>query len=140
MAKRNILKVMQFLHTTTCQQNVFLSLIILTTIQVYIGYHATINLRYYKDAGRITSHTNKNTVTNSLLEDGIDQMTYQTNISTVEQPISTDLQKVFLFSSSPRSGSSYTSNILTAIPNTSYYFEPFWINAGSPSIQEVFNI
>ena len=131
---------MQFSNTCAYTPSVFLSIIILSTIQLYIGYHTIINNRYYKDVGKIPSRKDGNIVTNWFSKEKIDKITNNTNNSIVTKPIYTYPQKIFLFSSSPRSGSSYTSNILTAMPTASYYFEPFWINSGSPSIKEVFHI
>ena len=34
--------------------------------------------------------------------------------------------KVLLVASNPRSGSSFTGELLTAMPNVSYFFEPLW--------------
>ena len=36
-------------------------------------------------------------------------------------------QKVLILASNPRSGSSYLGEILTAMPNVSYFFEPLWL-------------
>ena len=131
---------MQCSHTCTYKPSVFSSIIILSTIQLYIGYHAIINIRYYNDEGIIPSHRDNNLVTKWLSEEEIDLIRYNINNSIVTKPIYTYPQKIFLFSSSPRSGSSYISNILTAMPNVSYYFEPFCIDSGSASINEVFHI
>ena len=38
-------------------------------------------------------------------------------------------QKVFLVSSNPRTGSSYVANIITAIPNSAYYYEPLRVTS-----------
>ena len=39
------------------------------------------------------------------------------------------IQKIFLVSSNPRTGSSYAANIITAMPNSAYYYEPFRITS-----------
>ena len=39
------------------------------------------------------------------------------------------MQKIFLLSSNPRTGSSYAANIITSMPNSSYYYEPFRITS-----------
>ena len=38
-------------------------------------------------------------------------------------------QKIFLISSNPRTGSSYVANIIAAIPNSSYYYEPLRVTS-----------
>ena len=38
-------------------------------------------------------------------------------------------QKIFLISSNPRTGSSYIANIIAAIPNSSYYYEPLRVTS-----------
>jgi hypothetical protein len=37
-----------------------------------------------------------------------------------------NVTKVILITSNPRSGSSFTGEILTAMPMVSYFFEPLW--------------
>lgn len=41
--------------------------------------------------------------------------------------------KVLLISSNPRSGSSFTGELITAMPNVSYFFEPLWFFGNSPT-------
>ena len=40
-----------------------------------------------------------------------------------------ETQKIFLISSNPRTGSSYVANIIAAIPNSSYYYEPLRVTS-----------
>ena len=53
-------------------------------------------------------------------------------------------QKVLILASNPRSGSSFLGEILTAMPNVSYFFEPLWlmspkVNLVTESSDEVCN-
>ena len=43
--------------------------------------------------------------------------------------IYSETQKIFLISSNPRTGSSYVANIIAAIPNSSYYYEPLQVTS-----------
>jgi len=54
---------------------------------------------------------------------------------TRKKPI-TAITKVLLVTSNPRSGSSYTGELLTAMPNVSYFFEPLWFLSRSNKSQE----
>ena len=47
------------------------------------------------------------------------------------------MQKIFLVSSNPRTGSSYAANIITAMPNSSYYYEPFRITSHQSNNRQV---
>ena len=45
--------------------------------------------------------------------------------------IRVNVTKVFLLTSNPRSGSSFTGELISAMPNVSYYFEPLWFFGNS---------
>ena len=46
-------------------------------------------------------------------------------------------ENIFLVSSSPRTGSSYTAGLLTAMPDSAYFFEPVWLFRKSSNMSEV---
>ena len=50
-----------------------------------------------------------------------------------------DVQKVLLLTSNPRSGSSYVGEILTSMPNVSYFFEPLWLTSQNNKFKDLFN-
>ena len=44
-----------------------------------------------------------------------------------------NVTKVFILSSTPRTGSSFTSEMLAAMPQAAYFFEPFWLLLEKPT-------
>ena len=50
-----------------------------------------------------------------------------------------NVQKVLLLTSNPRSGSSYVGEILTSMPNVSYFFEPLWLTSQNNKFKDLFN-
>ena len=50
-----------------------------------------------------------------------------------------NVRKVLLLTSNPRSGSSYVGEILTSMPNVSYFFEPLWLTSQNNKFKDLFN-
>ena len=99
-------------------------IIIFTTWQLLNGYNYNIATNVNKNI--INALVNQKDKLNSI-ETSLEEVV---GISTkLDRALNTNLthrktQKIFLVSSNPRTGSSYVANIITAIPNSSYYYEP----------------
>ena len=109
----------------------------LASIHVYFAYTATKSVDYHKPRTIIPySKLDKNIIDKwiSRDEEGLFDNNNQSFKSLGREY---NVQKIFLVSSNPRSGSTYTANILTTMPNSSYYYEPFWLNSDKANLTEV---
>ena len=104
-------------------------MVVVATIQFIIGYNYNVSTIIYR---------NKISLINSK-KDEINEMSINfenlngpsSDINTSSNPNMTypRMQKIILVSSNPRTGSSYAANIITAMPNSAYYYEPFRITS-----------
>ena len=61
----------------------------------------------------------------------------ETHVPSHDNRIYSETQKIFLISSNPRTGSSYVANIIAAIPNSSYYYEPLRVTSNLNNNKQV---
>ena len=113
------------LYTCSWKRKVFLVLLILALLLAFCGDSILKNVHDDNDPLEMS---------NSFIHKHIFN---EENINKTQIDTHTKVQKIFLVSSSPRTGSSYTASLLTAMPNSSYYFEPFWINKKSNNMLKV---
>ena len=111
---------------------VFIAFFLVYDYEIYFD-----NTSNDKDAEKVWNNSVHNHIIGSLNVRIIPGNPLEVNEATMPDEPSAKVQKIFLISSSPRTGSSYMANIITAMPNSSYYFEPFWLNRHSSDINKV---
>ena len=120
-----------YFYTCSWKRKVVLLLTILTTVHMFYGDYILKNIHSDSNRSKISnSPVHKHIINESNAKHTYEQSRNEKSSVDADHAY-TRVQKIFLISSSPRTGSSYTAGILTAMPNSSYYFEPFWINRAS---------
>ena len=124
-------------HYNNWKPCMLLCLFMLASIHVYFAYTATKSVDYHKPRTIIPYNKLDKYIIDRWISKE-EEEPFNNNSQYFKSLRREDnVQKIFLISSNPRSGSTYTANILTAMPNSSYYFAPFWLNADQANLTEV---
>ena len=108
---------------------IFGILISVSTIQFLFGYNYNIStISYRNKMNLIKSKKDKINEMSSIFE-SLSGPSSDINTSFNTNRTYPRMQKIFLLSSNPRTGSSYAANIITSMPSSSYYYEPFRITS-----------
>ena len=115
-----------------------LCIFVLTAMQLLFGFNPTLYTNPDKYKLIPLEHKKDNIKNIKGPSEEIDEQSLKTNPSQFTNRTHSIIQKIFLVSSNPRSGSSYAANILTAMPNSSYYYEPLRVTSHLTSQLQVF--
>ena len=115
-----------------------LCIFVLTAMQLLFGFNPTLYTNPDKYKSIPLEHKKDNIENIKGPSEEIDEQSLETNPSQFTNRTHSIIQKIFLVSSNPRSGSSYAANILTAMPNSSYYYEPLRVTSHLTSQLQVF--
>ena len=104
-------------------------MILVSTIQFLFGYNYSISIISYRDKMNLIKSKKDEISEMSNSVENLNGPTSDINITSNTNMAYPRIQKIFLVSSNPRTGSSYAANIITAMPNSAYYYEPFRITS-----------
>ena len=115
-----------------------LSIVVLTTLQLFFGFNNSVYSNYDKNRLVPLDHIKDKIKRMRGPSEEIGEESFEAIPSSHTNRTYPRIQKIFLVSSNPRSGSSYAANILTAMPESSYYYEPLRVTSHLASNDKVF--
>ena len=120
---------MQRIGFNVYKKLIILGIITLTIVQLLYGYYH--NISYNKNENMKNALRNKNIKLVDIEKSLENTIGFSSEIHVPSNANRTysETQKIFLISSNPRTGSSYVANIIAAIPNSSYYYEPLQVTS-----------
>ena len=122
--------------------NVYKKLIVLgiittlTVVQFLYGYY-NISGKKNEDINNALRNENIKLVDIEKSLENTIEFSSETHVPSHDNRIYSETQKIFLISSNPRTGSSYVANIIAAIPNSSYYYEPLRVTSNLNNNKQV---